>query len=193
VNSWGKVFTLALVAAFRMAGSFSLGTTGGICHTAVVNVSAGDLLAQPVGANWTSYNGDYTGRRFSSLHEINPQNVAQLRAAGSSILAIPKDSRRLRGGRQWHYVTSPRPTMPLLWMHERDAYCGITNGQVSSGLLDDAAAHHNLAWECGGTSSTWKRMMPTCFASMPAQEICYGTLRTRTRRSTMARPALPSS
>jgi hypothetical protein len=31
------------------------------------NVTAGDLLTKPVGANWTSYNGDYTGRRFSSL------------------------------------------------------------------------------------------------------------------------------
>ena len=30
------------------------------------NVTAEDLLARPVGANWTSYNGDYTGRRYSS-------------------------------------------------------------------------------------------------------------------------------
>ena len=34
--------------------------------TAVPEVSAQDLLAQPVGANWTSYNGDYSGRRYSS-------------------------------------------------------------------------------------------------------------------------------
>ena len=41
------------------------------------DVSAEDLLAQPVGENWTSYNGDYSGRRFSSLKEINRANVAQ--------------------------------------------------------------------------------------------------------------------
>ncbi len=49
--------------------------------TATTNVQPEDLLAQPVGANWTSYNGDYTGRRYSSLREINTGNVAQLRAA----------------------------------------------------------------------------------------------------------------
>ena len=45
-----------------------------------IDVSAEKLLAVPVGANWTSYNGDYTGRRFSSLNQINRNNVAQLRA-----------------------------------------------------------------------------------------------------------------
>ena len=38
-----------------------------------------DLLANPVGANWTSYNGDYTGRRYSSLREIDTTNVHALR------------------------------------------------------------------------------------------------------------------
>ncbi len=46
-----------------------------------VKVEARDLLARPVGENWTSYNGDYTGRRYSNLREINADNVAHLRAA----------------------------------------------------------------------------------------------------------------
>ena len=44
-------------------------------------VRAEDLLASPAGANWTSYNGDYSGRRYSSLREISTANVQQLRAA----------------------------------------------------------------------------------------------------------------
>src|SRR5213596_4316686 len=44
-------------------------------------VSAQDLLTNPVGANWTSYNGDYTGRRYSALHEIDTENVHTLRTA----------------------------------------------------------------------------------------------------------------
>ena len=44
-------------------------------------VGAEDLLASPVGTNWTSYNGDYIGRRYSALREINTANVHQLRAA----------------------------------------------------------------------------------------------------------------
>jgi len=49
--------------------------------TSVTTVNPEDLLTSPVGANWTSYNGDYTGRRYSTLREINPANVHQLRAA----------------------------------------------------------------------------------------------------------------
>ena len=45
-----------------------------------INVSPADLLAAPIGSNWPSYNGDYTGRRFSSLTQITPANVSQLRA-----------------------------------------------------------------------------------------------------------------
>src|SRR5437660_1194837 len=47
--------------------------------TTDINVEAADLLARPVGENWTSYNGDYTGRRYSNLRDINAGNVAQLR------------------------------------------------------------------------------------------------------------------
>jgi alcohol dehydrogenase (cytochrome c) len=45
-----------------------------------IEVRAEDLLVKPTAANWISYNGDYTGRRYSSLAEINTSNVAQLRA-----------------------------------------------------------------------------------------------------------------
>jgi len=45
-----------------------------------IDVSPSELLSKPVAANWLSYNGDYTGRRYSELREINLSNVAQLRA-----------------------------------------------------------------------------------------------------------------
>ncbi len=107
-----------------------------------VNVSADDLLTQPPGANWTSYNGDYTGRRYSSLHEITPENVTRLRA---SWIFHPANSERLEVTpvvvRGVMYVTSANDAWALdartgrvIWHHERP---------VSAGLLDDAAAHHN--------------------------------------------------
>ena len=46
----------------------------------VLEVSAQDLLVSPPGANWISYNGDYSGRRYSSLSEIDTSNVSRLRA-----------------------------------------------------------------------------------------------------------------
>src|SRR5580704_19571953 len=44
-----------------------------------LDVQPEKLLVQPPAANWLSYNGDYTGRRFSSLNQISKSNVGQLR------------------------------------------------------------------------------------------------------------------
>ena len=103
-------------------------------------VMADDLLARPVGANWTSYNGDYTGQRYSSLQEINVANVSQLQAAW---VFHPGNSQRLEVTpvvvRGVMYVTSANDVFALdartgraLWHYQRP---------LSSGLLDDAAAH----------------------------------------------------
>jgi len=105
-------------------------------------VRAEDLLTNPVGANWTSYNGDYTGRRYSSLREINTANVQKLRAAW---VFHPANSQNLEatpvvvGGVM--YMTSANDVFALdartgrqLWHYNRP---------VSSGLLDDAASHKN--------------------------------------------------
>src|SRR5215469_8699828 len=105
-------------------------------------VTADDLLARPVGANWTSYNGDYSGQRYSSLQEINMANVSQLQAAW---VFHPGNSQRLEVTpvvvRGVMYVTSANDVFALdartgraLWHHQR---------RLSAGLLDDAAAHKN--------------------------------------------------
>ncbi len=107
-----------------------------------VAVSPDDLLAQPPAANWTSYNGDYTGRRYSALREITATNVARLRAAW---IFHPANSERLEVTpvvvHGVMYVTSANDAWALdartgrvIWHHQRP---------VSTGLLDDAAAHHN--------------------------------------------------
>jgi len=142
VNSCGKALALALLILFRPAGYAAANKTGQSADTAASGVSADDLLAKPVGANWTSYNGDYSGQRYSSLREIGLENVAQLRAAW---IFHPGNSERLEvtpvvvNGVM--YVTSANDAFALdartgrvVWHHERP---------VSSGLLDDAAAHHN--------------------------------------------------
>jgi alcohol dehydrogenase (cytochrome c) len=110
--------------------------------TADTEVSDKDLLTQPTSANWTSYNGDYTGRRYSSLHEINVANVAKLRAAW---VFHPGNSKNLEATpvviNGVMYVTSANDVFALdartgriVWHYQRP---------VSSGLLDDAAAHKN--------------------------------------------------
>lgn len=108
--------------------------------SAVIDVQPADLRAQPVAANWISYNGDYTGRRYSSLGQIHTGNVGHLRAQwvfhsplpsalevtpavvnGIMLVTAANDSFALdaRTGRAiWHYS---RP--------------------ISEGLIDDAAQH----------------------------------------------------
>src|ERR1700739_840176 len=44
-----------------------------------INVSVPDMLG-PMADNWLSYNGDYSGRRYSPLSQINVKNANQLRA-----------------------------------------------------------------------------------------------------------------
>src|SRR5206468_7121041 len=51
-----------------------------VVDSAVINVLPAQLNAHPPGANWLSYNGDFTGRRYSKLSQINLRNVGQLRA-----------------------------------------------------------------------------------------------------------------
>src|SRR3954470_19063559 len=118
-------------------------------NSTALQVTAEDLLAKPVGENWASYNGDYSGRRFSSLREINSGNVAQMRAAW---VFHPGNSQRLEATpvviRGVMYVTSANDVFALdastgrtLWHYARP---------LSSGLLDDAAAHKSrgvAVWE----------------------------------------------
>ena len=137
----GAAFVLFLLA---VAGAWVsvMAQQGQSAVTGVADVSAEDLLARPVGANWTSYNGDYTGRRYSSLRDVTITNVSQLRAAW---IFHPGNSQNLEVTpvvvRGIMFVTAANDVFALdartgrgLWHYQRE---------VSSGLLDDAAAHKN--------------------------------------------------
>jgi alcohol dehydrogenase (cytochrome c) len=108
----------------------------------LVNVSTADLRVSPPAANWPSYNGDYSGRRYSSLAEINTGTVKQLRVQwvfhsrnSDSMEVTPVVVNGVM------FVTSANDAFALdartgreIWHHERP---------VTSGLIDDASAHHN--------------------------------------------------
>ena len=107
---------------------------------AVIDVLPAQLIAQPPGANWLSYNGDFTGRRFSSLSQIKPTNVGQLRAQW---VFHSSNSNRLEvtpvvvNGVM--FVTSANDTYALdartgrvIWHHV---------WPISEGLIDDASGH----------------------------------------------------
>jgi alcohol dehydrogenase (cytochrome c) len=106
------------------------------------DVTQTDLIGSPPGANWPSYNGDYTGRRYSALKQIDLSNVVQLRLAW---IFHPGNTQNLEATpaviNGIMYVTASNDVFALdaqtgraIWHYQRP---------VSSGLLDDAAAHKN--------------------------------------------------
>ena len=46
-------------------------------------VDAGMLL-KPLGENWPTYSGDYSGRRYSTLTQVNQSNVKNLQLVWST-------------------------------------------------------------------------------------------------------------
>src|SRR5271169_2929538 len=115
--------------------------TPAVISTAI-DVRSEDLLVRPPAANWISYNGDYSGRRFSGLSEINPGNLAGLRAewvfhaSNSSRLEVTPV---VVNGMM--FVTAANDASALdartgrvVWHHA---------WPVSGGLIDDASGHLN--------------------------------------------------
>ena len=105
-----------------------------------IDIHSDDLLAQPLAGNWLSYNGDYSGRRYSSLSEINKNNLTQLRAAwvfhahnSSRLEVTPVVANGMM------FVTASNDAFALdarsgrvVWHHSRPN---------AEGLIDDASRH----------------------------------------------------
>lgn len=109
---------------------------------AIVNVTQTDLSVAPPAANWPSYNGDYTGRRYSKLDQITPANVGQLRAQwvfhvrnSDSLEVTPVVLNGVM------FLTAANDAYAL------DAQTGRTIWHaarpINEGLIDDASQHHN--------------------------------------------------
>jgi alcohol dehydrogenase (cytochrome c) len=108
----------------------------------LIDVQPSELLSAPVSANWLSYNGDYSGRRYSALREINTSNVAQLRAewvfhAPNSdrleVTPVVVDGIMFLTSANDAYALDAR-TGQTLWHYSRP---------ITEGLIDDASQHHN--------------------------------------------------
>ena len=116
----------------------------------LIDVQQSDLLQKTIKNNWVSYNGDYTGRRFSSVSQVTPANVRHLAAkwvfhtrnAGVlQVTPVVVAGVMFITGSNDAYALDAR-TGTLLWHHARG---------VSSGLIDDASGHINRGVAVLGT------------------------------------------
>ena len=131
-----------LALAFYWASPLMKSQEGPATASAAEVLHKDTAIDGQIGTNWPSYNGDYSGQRYSSLTGINTTNVSRLRAAW---IFHADNSSRLEVTPVVYngvmYVTAANNVTALdartgreLWKHVRP---------VSSGLIDDAAAHKN--------------------------------------------------
>lgn len=134
------VCVLALGAATPLAAQAQ--ERAGAAISARIDVQPKELLAAAPNANWPMYHGDYSGRRYSALDQINAANVAQLRAqwvfhapgAGEwEVTPVVVDGIMFVGAANDAYAIDAR-TGQEIWHYARP---------VSEGLIDDASQHHN--------------------------------------------------
>ena len=83
-NGYGEAMKAAEHAATNQSAPLSADGIG------LINVSQSDLLQKRLRDNWLSYNGNYSGQRYSSLTQITPGNVGHL----VSTVGIPYRGRR---------------------------------------------------------------------------------------------------
>src|SRR5437762_13037307 len=72
---WRTTALLLTIVVGRMAAAQEISNA-----LVSVDVSPVQLASRALATNWLTYNGDYSGRRYSSLSQINTNNIAQLRA-----------------------------------------------------------------------------------------------------------------
>lgn len=141
-----RIFVLCVILFSGMAQAQTRSATVG----SGVGVTTKDLEVKGIQDNWLSYNGDYTGRRYTSLTQVTPQNVAQLRAQwvfhsrNAGILEVTPivlaGIMYVTGSNDAYAIQAT--TGQVLWHHSR---------QITEGLIDDASGHINRGVAVLGT------------------------------------------
>jgi len=119
--------------------------------SATLSLEAQDLdpatLLQPRPDSWPTYNGDYSGKRFSSLRQINKSNVEMLTVAWAFQLDLPsgpglKSTPLLVNGTL--YFTAPDDVWAVdarsarqIWHYRYHANDGLHIGQRGVGMYKD--------------------------------------------------------
>jgi alcohol dehydrogenase (cytochrome c) len=146
---WGTFSRLWTACIFLASGIACAQVSGGL-NAAAVNVKSSELETKGITDSWLSYNGDYTGRRHSSLTQITPANVSQMRAqwvfhtrnAGVlEVTPVVVNGIMYITGSNDAYALDAR-TGQMLWHHARE---------VTQGLIDDASGHINRGVAILGT------------------------------------------
>ena len=131
-----------LASAVRSLAPAAALETGKTAVSVTVDVQPQQMIQQPPDKNWLSYNGDYTGRRYSKLEQINVANVGKLRAQwvfhapnsdSLEVTPVVVDGLMFITSANDAYALDSQ-TGRMIWHYSRP---------VTEGLIDDASQHHN--------------------------------------------------
>jgi alcohol dehydrogenase (cytochrome c) len=133
---------LALIAIISVSRATLCEDAATATLTTKIDVQSQNLLVPHPDANWVSYNGDYSGKRYSALSQITPGNVSSLQAQW---VFHANHTNRLEvtplvvNGMM--FVTAANDAIALdaetgrvVWRH---------SWPISEGLIDDASGHIN--------------------------------------------------
>jgi len=131
-----------LASAVRRLAPAAAPETGKAAVSVTVDVQPQQLTEQPPDKNWLSYNGDYTGRRYSNLEQINVANARNLRAQwvfhapnsdSLEVTPVVVDGLMFITSANDAYALDSQ-TGRMIWHYSRP---------VTEGLIDDASQHHS--------------------------------------------------
>jgi alcohol dehydrogenase (cytochrome c) len=145
-----RVYSLIAIVCLGLVTTIACGQTPPASPDLAAGVTSKDLEVKGIQGDWLSYNGDYTGRRYTSLSQVTPQNVAQLRAQwvfhsrNAGILEVTPvvvaGIMYVTGSNDAYAIQAA--TGQVLWHHSRP---------ITEGLVDDASGHINRGVAVLGT------------------------------------------
>jgi alcohol dehydrogenase (cytochrome c) len=141
VASTGSMFLCVVILVCTCCAAFA-DDNRSAAFAAKIDVQSEDLLVRPPAANWPSYNGDYSGRRYSALSLITANNIAALQAqwvfhaSNTSRLEVtPVVANGMMFATAANdAIALDASTGRVVWHH---------SWPISEGLIDDASGHIN--------------------------------------------------
>lgn len=158
-RSWRSHAHVAPVAA---AVLFALGIGGIALHGGQVEAQGASGIALPAAptgeadADWRYYGGTLSGRRYSALSDITPQNVGRLQLAWTQRTGdLPMAAESKEHKREYHSEATPihiGDTLYTCTPHSFVQAIDATNGKTKWSWHEDAAIQGNNYLVCRGVT-----------------------------------------
>lgn len=109
----------------------ALAAAPALVHAQGGGLNPADIL-KPLADSWPTYNGDYSGKRYSALTQVNRSNVQHLTLAWMAEVTPGLPEQNPQRGRRWR----DRPTAPVIVGGEGPGDIQIRGGSIKASVLE---------------------------------------------------------